>query len=153
MNRKFLADAMLGRLARWLRILGFDTLYFSEIADEVLVSISENENRVLLTRDTRLAKKKGLEILFIRDDLWRNQLARFLNVFPLDRTALFTRCLACNEKLLPVEKEEVKVLVPPYVFKTRDDFSRCPSCMKVFWAATHYEHMKTELGQLNFRRS
>ncbi|MFH0801547.1 MAG: Mut7-C RNAse domain-containing protein [bacterium] len=153
MNRKFLADAMLGRLARWLRILGFDTLYFSEIADEVLLSLAKNENRVLLTRDTRLAKKKGLEIFFIRDDLWRNQLAQFLNVFPSDKAALFTRCLACNEKLLPVEKEEVKILVPPYVFKTRDNFSRCPNCMKVFWAATHYEHMKAELEYMGLRRS
>jgi uncharacterized protein with PIN domain len=153
MEQRFVADAMLGRLARWLRLLGFDTLYFSEIADGELLSLAGREKRILLTRDTRLVEGKKTETFFIRDDGWRDQLAQFLGRYSFDESAMFSRCLGCNLKLLPVEKEKVKELVPPYVYLTQRSFSRCPGCLKIFWAATHAERVKAELEKLGLRQS
>ena len=139
---------MLGKLAKWLRILGFDTLYYNEIDDDRLLAIAEKENRILLTRDTRIKRMKKAGIIFIEDDHWREQLKQFLKAFPVEKSDLFSRCLICNRELLEIKKEKVKEKVPPYVYQSQENFSCCPGCGKIYWSATHYERMRDELVNL-----
>lgn len=139
---EFAADAMLGKLARWLRILGFDTFYRSDVEDSELLRVAREEGRVLLTRDTRVAQRRALPpMLLIRDDGWRDQLAqvfRELNLTIPD--TLFTRCLECNVPLRQIERSAAKFRVPGHVFETHQAFRECPRCARIFWRGSHYEH-------------
>jgi len=146
---RFLADAMLGRLARWLRVFGFDTAYDSAIPDDVLVERGDAEGRIVLTRDTSVMRRRKGRKLFIASDRWREQVRQVMAELHLEEPPrLFTRCLECNEPLEGAPRESVEGLVPPYVFKTAAEFSRCPACRRIFWAATHHEKMREELGRI-----
>jgi hypothetical protein len=134
---------MLGRLSRWLRIIGYDTLYFSRIDDEEIVARARDENRILLTRDTLLIKRRAVtRYLFIESDYIRTQFRQVVHAYGLDTTHLFVRCLKCNSLISPVDKEEIHTLVPPYVFDTKKWFARCDNCGKVYWRGTHIEHVQ-----------
>lgn len=150
-EKKFAADAMLGRLARWLRILGCDVSYRRGLSDEEFLALARREGRVLLTRDTRLLTLKetgGLEALFILHDRWRDQLLQFIRACPLPALRLFSRCIECNEPLREFSRDAAEGVVPPYVFQTQERFFSCPRCGRIFWAATHREKMKEELVRL-----
>jgi len=146
---KFLADEMLGRLAKWLRILGYDTKYASGIPDSELLRIAEAEGRILLTRDTLLIRRKACQdYYFIESDHWREQLRQLWLDAGLTCDALLTICAMCNEPLRTVDKESVKSSVPEYVYETQEDFSRCENCRRVYWSATHVNKIRTELENL-----
>lgn len=143
-------DTNAGKLARWLRIIGYDTLFINEIDDEGLIAIGLKEKRVLLTRDTQIMMRRvvtsgRLKALFIKDDDSKAQLRYVVETMRLNRKRQFTRCLECNEPLVPRSKEEVRELVPPYVFKTQSQFVECPSCHRIYWRGTHWQRMKREL--------
>ncbi|MEW6089122.1 MAG: Mut7-C RNAse domain-containing protein [bacterium] len=146
MEPKFIADNMLGRLATWLRILGYDTLYFRNIEDDNLIKLALNENRIILTRDTRLIKRKLVKnFILMQNDLWREQIKELAGKgkIQLDFTSrIFSRCLICNETLLSIEKEKVKGKVPDYVYETQSDFSSCPKCQRMFWQGTHIAEIR-----------
>jgi len=140
----FVADDQLGKLARWLRILGFDTLYFREIDDEELIRKAAEEKRLLLTRDTRIAADPGdANCIFIESDNWIEQLRQLVAQLKLKLSpqGLFSRCLLCNAPLHPIPKTEVKERVPPFVFKTQEEFVHCSSCDKIYWQGTHVAHV------------
>ena len=144
---KFIADNMLGKLAKWLRILGFDTLYPKYAKDVELVFTSLLEDRILLTRDLGIIKRKNLKkYLFIHSNNWKEQLIEVINHFQLEdllsEKNFLTICPICNERLHPIEKRRVIGLVPHYVFCTNKEFSVCPSCGKIYWKGTHIEKMK-----------
>jgi uncharacterized protein with PIN domain len=143
---KFLADRMLGRLATWLRIFGFDTVYERQIEDKEIIFRVIKEKRILLTRDTLLAKRRELKdsVFFISSDHFREQVAEVLSVYTpiLPR---FSRCLRCNEPVKVIPRESIRQDVPAYVYETVDEFSRCPFCKRIFWKATHVEHAKREI--------
>jgi uncharacterized protein with PIN domain len=146
----FVLDQMLGRLAKWLRLMGYDALYFRDIPDRRLVQIAREEKRVLLTRDTRLMKrreiKKGVvEALLIEPDLLDKQLEQLASELGLSPQGVAPLCSLCNVPLDPVEKETVKGLVPSYVFETQTQFARCPSCGRLYWKGTHWQHIQEEL--------
>lgn len=146
---KFIADTMLGRLAKWLRILGYDTLYPGDESDQRLARIAAEEGRILLTRDTELASRKGFRKLLVRSNRLSEQLAQVIEAFSLrahDRA--LSLCLICNEPLREVEKEAVRDRVPPYVFETQPLFYECPRCRKVYWAGTHLDHIRRELKRI-----
>ena len=146
---KFIADTMLGRLAKWLRILGYDTLYPGQESDQRLARIAAEEGRVLLTRDTGLASRKGFRSLLVYSNRLSEQLAQVIKAFNLsahDRT--FSLCLLCNRPLREVEKEEVQDRVPPYVYQTQTRFYQCNECRKIYWAGTHLDHIRRELEKL-----
>lgn len=148
---RFLADSMLGRLATWLRLLGCDVEDSRRIPDGELVRRAAEGGRVLLTRDTRLVTHPDLRgrVLFVRGDRYPEQLRQVVRRFGIDpRAKLLTRCVRCNEPLLPVEKEAVRDRVPPYVFRTQETFRRCPACGRIFWRATHAERMERHLAEI-----
>jgi uncharacterized protein with PIN domain len=146
----FLADRMVGKLARWLRLLGYDTAYLPQLSPQGVMREARRQGRLILTRDTRIARcKDAPPFLFIQHDPFREQLRQVVTSLQLDPVArLFTRCSACNALLLPVEKEEIRENVPAYVWQTQEEFRRCPECHRIYWGATHKEHVLEELRRL-----
>ena len=154
MEITFIVDSNAGKLARWLRMMGYDTLFFSDIEDGHLVDMAMKEGRVVVTRDTQIAKRRvaangSLKVILSRDDDPKQQLLQVLKELNLDcRQLQFTRCLECNQRLVSRSKEEVKDLVPPYVFRTQTQYMQCPSCSRIYWQGTHWQRMKRDLEEI-----
>jgi len=151
----FVADCMLGRLAKWLKILGFDVLFFSKAADKDLVDLSRREDRVLLTRDTGLIERtaKRPNRLFVRSDDWEDQVVQVLDDLGLwDDVRPNTRCIECNLPLKALARERARNLVTPYVSEHASSFAICPGCNRVFWQGTHYGDMERKIERLLERR-
>ena len=146
---KFIADEMLGKLAKWLRICGYDTSYFRHIRDSELLRISVAEKRLLLTRDTLLIRRRGLKnFLFISYDEPVDQIKQVIRELDIPYPSEpFTRCIMCNNLLEAYTKEEACRDVPEYVCKTQEVFGRCPGCHKIYWKGTHYERMEKILRE------
>jgi uncharacterized protein with PIN domain len=136
---RFVADVMLGRLAKWLRIAGFDVLYSNRFTDDELVTLSRREARILLSRDTRLLVRKAVkQFIFLESDKVQDQIRQIFDItHTTDIPGLLTRCLSCNELLNEVPRETVRETVPPYVYATQTLFKSCPKCRKIYWAGTH----------------
>jgi uncharacterized protein with PIN domain len=134
----FAADVMLGKTAKWLRMLGFDTYYDNKAGDETLKRLCFHENRVLLTKDVALHDTMPIGTSCLVEAVHpHQQLEEIATVFRLDRFHLPSRCSLCNGKLATIDKELVKALVPPYVFCTQTNFQRCCHCQKIYWRGTH----------------
>ncbi len=148
--QRFAADRMLGRLARWLRILGHDVAYGRHLGRDTLVACARREGRLLLTRDTRLVRRYGLPPhLFLTSDHFREQLQQVAAEVPLGRGRVLGRCLGCNRPLEEVRpREQARERVPAYVFATAPYFTRCSRCGRLYWPATHHAHMRRELATL-----
>ncbi len=148
---KFICDDNLGKLAKWLRTLGYDTLFYLDIEDTELVSRALKEKRIILSRDTELRRFKSAEknLFLLASNLPLEQVKQVLREFNLtpEKKYLFTRCLVCNQVLVPVPKKEVENKVPPFVFKTQENFVYCPSCDKLYWAGTHVKNLKKEIKE------
>lgn len=145
---KFLADAMLGRLAKWLRILGYDTAYSPQVEDWDLVRIARAEGRMLLTRDRELTRRKGVRSLLIESDSFEDQMRQLLEDLDLSVDNSLSRCPRCNTALESITKEEAKERVPPYVYARHVHFSLCPKCDKIFWKGTHWERMRHRIDEI-----
>jgi len=137
---KFLVDSSLGRLSKWLRILGYDTVYYRGEADRNFLRKAEREGRAVLTRrkDVLTRQHPGI-VLFVENDRVEDQIAEVLEKLDLKHQPenLFTLCLRCNESLNEAAPDEVQPLVPDYVFKTQSEFRVCPKCRGVYWPGTH----------------
>lgn len=149
-ERRFIADSMLGKLARWMRTLGYDVEYERAIDDGLLIRKAVAEGRIVLTRDTLLLKRRGLRgrAFFIESDQAGEQLREVLKAFPKAPGKFLSRCLRCNADLAAVEKESVREKVPPYVFQTQEAFSTCLKCGRIYWAGTHRERMVEEVESM-----
>lgn len=151
---RFIADVMLGKLARWLRILGYDVAYDPNADDETLVTRALAEGRALLTKDRHLVERWRKKLrqhgyLLLTSDDWRKQLKETVQHFGLDiYNHRLTRCPECNGVLEEVPKEAVRYKVPFFVFVHHDRFACCPQCGKVYWAGSHYERMNEALDKL-----
>lgn len=141
---KFLATKELGRLCKWLRILGYDCEYFAEDNLTSLTIKSLQEDRVILTRNVRLSERAGFKVAHIKNDLVKEQLKQVLNELKLkiDEEEMFTRCVICNLLLEEIKKEEAEDKVPPFVYKAHDNFVRCPKCKRVYWHGTHWGNVR-----------
>ncbi len=145
---KLLLDGMLGRLAKWLRLLGYDTAYFPDLDDHELVRLARAKGRVLLTRDRELAHRRGLNSLLVESDDLEEQLRQVISELHLETDRPFSRCPVCNTPLQEIEKPLVKSRVPPYVFRTKDHFRLCPKCDRIYWRGTHWANMRKEIAQI-----
>jgi uncharacterized protein with PIN domain len=147
----FIVDTALGKLAKWLRILGYDTVYWRTDDFEGILRRAHDEGRTLVTKDTKLFKAKGsLEALLIREDNPFRQLKEVVRHFHIlvNQGMLFSRCLACNAPLEAIDPEEAKGAVPDHIYHTHQEFSRCPICRKVYWAGTHSGQMTRVVERL-----
>lgn len=145
---RFLADSMLGTLAKWLRVLGYDTAYQAQLDDNQLVRLARSEGRILLTRDTGFLKRKGLRFLLIESEVLEEQLEQVLQAFGLHVDNPFSRCPVCNTVLEDVPKYEAWGQVPPFVFHTQERFRLCPECNRFYWRGTHWQRMFDRMERL-----
>ena len=141
---------MLGKLAKWLKILGFDSAFFSRIEDDDLLDFAQKEKRILLTRDTGLIERsRGIKTLFIESEVWPEQVQQVLDAFKLrEKARPYTRCIECNTALKELPKERARNLVTPFVYERAEEFALCPQCGRVFWKGTHLEDMDGKVDKI-----
>ena len=141
---RFVADGHLGRLAAYLRMLGFDTLYRSDYDDEELARLSSGENRILLTRDCGLLKRNEVRRgYYLRATEPARQLAEVIREFDLSPAIIpFRRCMHCNALLRATQKESIRHRLLPETARYFNEFFACPECDRVYWKGSHYRRMK-----------
>jgi uncharacterized protein with PIN domain len=147
----FIVDSMLGTLAKWLRILGFDTLYFRSIDDNELIRISKQQQRILITRDSRLIKSKKIgRHIFIHSEDLEKQLNEVLSFLSSETFSFnfFSRCIKCNGILMKVEKNSIFNVVPEYIYRNNESFFRCSKCGKVYWEGSHIDMIEKKIQEI-----
>ncbi|MBL7130951.1 MAG: Mut7-C RNAse domain-containing protein [Candidatus Omnitrophica bacterium] len=147
---RFILTKELGRLAKWLRILGYDAQYFIEDNRSKLIITALREDRIILTRNRRMAEPIGMRSINIKDDSVKKQIRQVIKELKLKlgKDVMFSRCTICNEPLEFIDKKKVKTKVPEYVFKTQDRFFRCMNCQRVYWQGTHWGNAETLISQI-----
>ena len=147
---KFILTKELGRLAKWLRILGYDAQYFVEDNRSKLIITALREDRIILTRNRHIAKPMGIGLIDIKEDCIKKQIRQVMEELKLKPTqeAMFSRCTICNAPLEFIDKERVKAKVPEYVFKTQDKFFCCMSCERIYWQGTHWGNVQEVLKEV-----
>ena len=147
-DKRFIADAMLGKLAKWLRVLGVDVAYNPQATDDQLLRCAAQENRILLTRDRRLVGRRGAHRRWlIESDYYHEQVRQVVQRFGLKPGIhILSRCLRCNTLLHPVERAVVAAgKVPPYVYASQTTFKHCSTCDRIYWGGTHRANMLRQL--------
>jgi uncharacterized protein with PIN domain len=148
--QRFVADRMLGKLAKWLRVFGYDVVYLRQAADEEIVQ-RLGEGRIFLTRNRRAGpwQQQG-KVFVVHANEPKKQLREVVQGLRLAMidTELFSRCLSCNSLLHTVSREEVRAEVPDYIYQTQSQFHRCCDCGKVYWSGSHSEKMRQQLEEI-----
>ena len=149
---KFILTKELGRLAKWLRILGFDTSYYNQDKLSSLIIQALRDERIILTRNQRLPQARGLKIVLIKNEKIKKQVEEVLKTLKivLEPEMMFSRCILCNAKLADIAKDKVKDKVPEYVFKTQEDFVTCPKCQRIYWQGTHWGNVQKTLEEIKW---
>ena len=149
---KFILTKELGRLAKWLRILGFDARYFKEGNAGSLIIEALREERIILTRNHHLPKSSGVKIVVLEAEKIKDELSEALKALKIqpDSEMMFSRCILCNEKLVDIEKEKIKDRVPEYVYKTQEDFIACPKCKRIYWQGTHWGNVSKTIEEIKW---
>ena len=147
---RFLADRMVGKLAKWLRILGYDTVYMPEVSPISVKREAHRQGRILLTRRTCFLNQKDVPpFVFLRADRFREQLKQVCTDLQLKvSSSLLRRCSACNRELETVDRAQVQARVPAYVWQTQSTFFHCRQCHRVYWGATHRDRIVEELRHM-----
>jgi len=145
---KLLADAMLGRLARWLRILGYDTTFVADTDDFTVMKSARADDRLILTRDRALAARQGVRALFIHSGVLEEQLKQVCSTLGPPEEPVLSRCSVCNQTLHDVSREAVVTRVPPFIHRNQTTFKACPECERVYWQGTHWRRMRMLINSL-----
>ena len=151
---RFIVDHNVGKLAKWLRMMGYDSLFFDGDDDSQMVRQALREARMILTRDAGIMKRRvvnngRIKAILIESEEPERQMRQVISRLGLKTNFRpFTLCLECNHPLVERSKEEVKDRVPPYVFKTQTQYMECPACRRVYWQGTHWEAMTRRLEKL-----
>ncbi|MFA5410700.1 MAG: Mut7-C RNAse domain-containing protein [Candidatus Omnitrophota bacterium] len=147
---KLILTKELGRLAKWLRILGLDTVYSKEDNPGSLIIRALRDDRVIITRNHRLSKPSGIKVVLLKSERLREQIpeiSRALKIRP-DKKTMFNRCTICNELLAEISKPAAKDKVPEYVFQTQEAFLACPQCKRIYWPGTHWGNVARILEEI-----
>ena len=149
---KFIADGMLGKLTRWLRMLGQDVEYSRSLNDEQLIKTAKAENRVLLTRDLKLypqARKRGVSTTLVKGATEAEKLAYLAKLFnfKLEIDVTVSRCPKCNTPIRPVSKDKIVDRIPEATSTYYDDFWECPSCGQIYWRGSHWKRIEETLEE------
>jgi uncharacterized protein len=147
---KFICDVHLGRLARYLRMIGFDVTYRNDFTDDEIVCVSLGERRAILTRDRGILKRNEVSHgYYLRNTKIEEQVKEVLKRFDLQKSIKeFSRCIECNELLKPTKKESILNQLPLKVSQTQTEFHQCPVCKKIYWKGTHYHLMNDFIQSL-----
>ncbi|MDD4875934.1 MAG: Mut7-C RNAse domain-containing protein [Dehalococcoidales bacterium] len=150
---KFIVDTNAGKLVKWLRIIGYDTLFFKNGDDSCLIAAALAEKRVILTRDTHIIERRivtsgQLNVILLQSDNPEQQMKQVIKTMTLNcGLDPFMICLECNQPLLKKSKQEVKYLIPPYVYRTQNQYMACPACCRIYWRGTHWQKMTKKLNK------
>jgi uncharacterized protein with PIN domain len=152
---KFIVDHNVGKIAKWLRMVGYNAVLFTGADDTDMVNTALKEDRILFTRDTQIVQRRvaingQLKIILIKRDRLEEQIKQIVHELKLESHDFrpFTICLECNVPLASRAKEEVKNRVPPYVFKTQTQYMECPACHRIYWRGTHWQSMVSKIEKL-----
>ena len=147
---KFILTKELGRLAKWLRILGYDSAFYREDNLSTLVIRALREERVILTRNSRISRFPGPRIVIIDSDFVSEQIKQVLQKLKLKPKPkeMFSRCTICNAQLNDALRSRIKTKVPKYVYQTQKDFMVCPKCKRVYWQGTHWGNVRRYLEKI-----
>lgn len=151
MEPAFIVDTNVGKLAKWLRMMGFDTFFFDEIDDGMMVKMALAQNRIIITRDTEFMKRRAVttrrvRAILVSGDNPELQMQTVLAELELsNKSKPFTRCIECNVELNELEREVAAGLVPERVYEQQDQYMVCPSCRRIYWRGTHWKAMKDKL--------
>jgi uncharacterized protein with PIN domain len=151
---KFIVDHNVGKLAKWLRMMGYDTLSFTGEDDSSMIAIALAEDRIILTRDTHIMERRlvttgRLKAILIAYEMPELQIKQVIAALKLDiHFQPFSLCLECNQPLVKKDREQVRGRVPPYVFKTQQQYMECPACNRIYWRGTHWRAMTRKLERL-----
>jgi uncharacterized protein with PIN domain len=154
MVTSFIVDINAGKLAKYLRIMGYDTLLFREQDDSIMVKTALRDSRIILTKDGEILKRRlvsggKIRAIHLQSDDSHQQALQVIALLHLDAECnAFSRCIECNALLLPVGKDEVHNMVPPHVFQTQNHYMRCPGCSRIYWKGTHWQAMCRQLKSL-----
>jgi uncharacterized protein len=152
---KFIADENVGKLARWLRLLGFDTLFFSREKDIRMIEIALAENRIVVTRDTHIMERQIIArgqvkaLLLKTDDVYEQTQIALAKLDLKPSMRLFSICLECNQSLVSLSREAARERVPTYIWQTQVEYVECPECRRVYWKGTHWTAMRNQMAQMN----
>ena len=148
---KFIVDHNVGKMTRWLRMMGYDTLFFNGEDDSEMIATALAEDRVILTRDTRIMERRlvttgRLKTVLIAYETPELQIKQVIETLNLDiHFRPFSICLECNQPLAERSREQVRERVPPYVYQTQEQYMECPACHRIYWRGTHWRAMTRKL--------
>jgi len=147
---KFILTKELGRLAKWLRILGFDAVYFKEENKSLLLLEALRYGRIILTRNQHIGRERAIKVINIKSQNLKEQLKQLIQELNLilDKDKMFSRCVICNLELEYIQKDKVKERVPEYVFNTQENFYLCKGCNRIYWQGTHWGNVAKTLGEI-----
>ncbi|MCK5027974.1 MAG: Mut7-C RNAse domain-containing protein [Candidatus Pacebacteria bacterium] len=146
---KFLLTENLNRLAKWLRMLGYDAAIYKSISFHNMIRLAKKERRIILTRSNKQAKSNlKFSRILIKADNHLEQIKELKEVITFNEQYTFLRCLLCNKLLYGISREKVKDLVPEFIYENQTDFKVCRKCGKIYWHGTHYKAMLMELRKI-----
>ena len=150
---KFVVDANVGKLVKWLRMMGFDTVFFDEPDDGRMVKIALAQGRTIITKDSGVMKRRTItsgrvKAVLVSGDSSENQMTTVLKKLDLaGKERPFTRCLECNTELTEMDKSEAEKRVPPRVSQLQHQYMVCPACHRIYWRGTHWKAMTDKLHE------